>query len=145
MKLFKTILATFSIMAVMLGGSFVLNSQPAFAETSTKQEVCEAIGSEADCSGNNGGNLTDIVKTIVNVLSVMVGLTAVIMIVVAGFKYITSGGDSGKVTSAKNALVYALVGLVIVALAQFMVRVVLKQADTVTNSRLHTVATLTLK
>ena len=44
------------------------------------------------------------------------------MIMVGGFKYITSGGDSGKISSAKATIIYALVGLVIVAMAQFIVR-----------------------
>jgi hypothetical protein len=47
------------------------------------------------------------------------------MIIVGGFRYITSGGDSSNVSGAKNTLIYAVVGLVIVALAQFIVRYVL--------------------
>lgn len=145
MKIFKIVLATFAALAVITAGSSLVYNQPVYAATSTKQEVCEAIGSKADCTGNKGGNLTSIVKLIINVLSLTVGIVAVIMIIVAGFKYITSGGDTNKVTSAKNALVYAIVGLIIVALAQFIVRVVLKQADAVTNDSQYTVATITLK
>jgi hypothetical protein len=47
------------------------------------------------------------------------------MIILGGFKYITSGGDTGNVTGAKNTILYAIVGLVIVALAQIIVRFVL--------------------
>jgi hypothetical protein len=50
------------------------------------------------------------------------------MIIYGGFKYITSGGDSGNVSGAKNTLVYAIVGLIIVALAQFIVHYVLSTA-----------------
>ena len=46
------------------------------------------------------------------------------MIIISGFKYVTAGGDSAKVGSAKNTLIYALVGLVIAALAQFIVHFV---------------------
>jgi hypothetical protein len=49
-----------------------------------------------------------------------------------GFKYITSGGDSGNVTAAKNTIMYALIGLVVVALAQLIVRFVLGKANNVT-------------
>ena len=145
MKIFKIVLATFAALAVIAAGSVFTYNQPAFAATTTKQEVCDAIGSKADCSGNKGGNLTSIVKVIINVLSLAVGIVAVIMIIVAGFKYITSGGDTSKVTSAKNALIYAIIGLIIVALAQFIVRVVLNQADKVTINTRYTVATITLK
>lgn len=64
---------------------------------------------------------------IINLLSWVVGVISVIMIIIAGFRYITSGGASEKVTGAKNTLIYAIIGLVIVALAQFIVRFVLKQ------------------
>src|ERR1044072_8090570 len=74
--------------------------------------------------------IQDIVTTIVNIFSIVVGIVAVIMIVVGGFKYITSGGDSGNITSAKNTIVYAVIGLVIVALAQFIVQFVLNKVNT---------------
>lgn len=69
-----------------------------------------------------------IIRTVVNVLSVIVGLVAVIMIIWGGFRYITSGGDSGKITSARNTIIYAVIGLIIVALAQFLVQFVLARA-----------------
>ena len=65
------------------------------------------------------------IKTIVSVLSIVIGIVAVIMFIISGFKYITSGGDSNGVSSAKNTLIYAIVGLIIVALAQFFVHFVL--------------------
>ena len=43
-------------------------------------------------------------------------MTAIVMIV-AGISYATSGGDSGKVTKAKNTIVYAVIGLVVVIIA----------------------------
>ena len=52
------------------------------------------------------------------------------MIMVGGFKYITSGGDSGNITGAKNTILYAVVGLVVVALAQIIVRFVLARTTT---------------
>ena len=54
-------------------------------------------------------------------------VTAVMMIIVGGFRYITSGGASDSVSSAKNTIIYAIVGLVVVALAQFIVQFVLNR------------------
>lgn len=71
--------------------------------------------------------ITKLLQTVVNILSVVVGIIAVIMIVVAGFRYITSGGESSKVSGAKNAIIYALVGLIIVALAQIIVHFVINR------------------
>lgn len=68
-----------------------------------------------------------LLTTVINIFSLVVGIVAVIMIIVGGFKYITSGGDSGNVTGAKNTILFAVVGLIIVALAQFIVRFVLQK------------------
>lgn len=53
------------------------------------------------------------------------GVVSVIMIIIGGLKYITSAGDSGNVSGAKNTILYAIIGLVIVALSQIIVRFVL--------------------
>jgi hypothetical protein len=78
-----------------------------------------------DCTGTG---VTNIVQAVVTILSYIVGIASIIMILLAGFKYVTAGGDSNKVSSAKSTLIYALVGLVIAALAQFLVHAVLNTA-----------------
>lgn len=75
------------------------------------------------------GRLNSVLRLIINIFSLVVGVVAVIMIIVGGLKYIISGGDSGNVTGAKNTILYAIVGLVIVALAQFIVRFVLSRVS----------------
>lgn len=76
-------------------------------------------------TGTSNTDVTAIASKIVNVFSVIVGAVSVLMIIYGGFRYITSGGDSGRVGNAKNTLIYAIVGLVIVALAQLIVHFVL--------------------
>jgi hypothetical protein len=61
----------------------------------------------------------------INILTLIVGVISVIMIIVGGLKYITSGGDSSNVQGAKNTIMYAIIGLVVVALAQIIVNFVL--------------------
>lgn len=92
-----------------------------------KQEICTGIGlatADGGC-GDNGLQANNVLAAIINLLSVVIGIVAVVMIIVAGFRFITSGGDAAKVSGAKNAIIYALIGLVIVVLAQFIVRFVL--------------------
>jgi cytochrome bd-type quinol oxidase subunit 2 len=85
-------------------------------------------GTDCGSVDGSGDKLTGIIKTVINILSVIVGVVAVVMIIFGGLKYITSGGDSSNVSSAKNTIIYAIVGLVIVALAQFIVRFVLDKS-----------------
>lgn len=90
-------------------------------------EVCKGVAlTGGNCDPEPAGTgVSGIIKTVINLLSLIVGVVAVIMIVIGGLKYVISSGDSGNVTSAKNTILFALVGLVIVALAQVLVRFVL--------------------
>jgi len=93
-------------------------------------------GSSVSCTGTDGvtgGSIASDARKVVTIFSVIVGAISVIMIIYGGFRYITSGGDSGRVGNAKNTLIYAIVGLVIVALAQLIVHFVLQQTSSVTT------------
>lgn len=109
----------------------------AAAETVNIQEGlnCGAnfMFSAGTCEAPDGAaaNVDSLIVTAINILSIVVGVVAVIMIIIGGFKYITSNGDSGAVSSAKNTILYAIVGLVIVALAQIVVRFVLSETGEV--------------
>ncbi len=52
-----------------------------------------------------------------NIVYIALGTVAVVVIIVAGIMYTTSGGNAANVTKAKNAIVYAAIGLVVVLLA----------------------------
>ncbi len=110
-----------------------------YAQELGKKVQCGAdltLSPGAECEPDDAtatSRLDSIIKLIVNVFSLIVGVVAVIMIIVGGLKYITSGGDSGNVTGAKNTILYAIVGLIVVALAQFIVRFVLAKATQTTS------------
>ena len=67
----------------------------------------------------------DLVKNIVNIFLYAVGVLSVIMLIWGGIRYTTSAGDSNKVTSAKNTVLYAVVGLVVAILAWAIVNMVI--------------------
>lgn len=102
---------------------------------SIDQNLCS--GAELDVSGatcnkeDGVEKAQSLVTTVINIFSLIVGIISVIMIIFGGLRYITSGGDSAKVGAAKNTILYAIIGLVIVALAQTIVRFVLTKTPTV--------------
>lgn len=118
---------------------------PAYAAADIGDCASQGVGLNGDLTDISGGctadpnadqgtrNLTSVIATVVNIISIIVGVVAVIMIIWGGLKYITSGGESGKITSAKNTIIYALIGLVVVALAQFIVRFVLSKATSISD------------
>lgn len=95
-----------------------------------KTEVCTALGSDAACkdNGGDGSSITGVVTAVVNLLSMVVGIVAVIMIIIAGFRFVTSGGDSNAVSGARKTIIYAIVGLLVVLLSQAIVHFVLRKA-----------------
>lgn len=75
---------------------------------------------QADLFGDNG-----VFKTITNVLLFIIGAISVIMLIIGGIRYVVSGGDSGAITSAKNTILYAIVGIVVAILAYALVNFVI--------------------
>lgn len=124
-KLLIAVVLLFSVISL----TAVIN-RPVLAATA-KDAVCEGAGATDPSNPTNcssGLDLNSIIKFVLNILSIIVGITAVVMIIIAGFKFITSNGDSNNVASAKNTIMYAVVGLVIVAFAQIIVKFVLNKA-----------------
>lgn len=102
------------------------------ADNSAKSKVNEGIGQ----TGNNCDDtaVTSTIQGIIKIISYIAGIVAVIMIIVSGFKFMTSGGDSGKVASARNALIYALIGIAVVVLAQFLVHFAFTETTNATKT-----------
>jgi len=110
----------------------------ASAAANIQDSLCSGTGLNVDGGGNcasttgqGTSHIDSFITDLVNIFSIVVGVVAVIMIIVGGFRYITSGGDSNNISSAKNTIIYAIIGLIIVALAQFIVQFVLNK---VTNN-----------
>lgn len=118
-----------------------VTTAPAYAAcSSTAQGINKGVNAVSgtsttacDSSGVNDDAVATAARNIVNLFSIIVGVAAIIMIIYGGFRYITSGGDSGRVGNAKNTLIYAIIGLVVVALAQVIVRFVLAQSANITT------------
>lgn len=137
--MFKTLRNTILTLVSAVTLMAVPVAVPAVAGAQSTTQKCLNQGSNLDVSNigsSCGGTSTtsgstskinDLVKLIVNIFSLIVGIVAVVMIIVGGLRYITSGGDSNNVSSAKNTIIYAIIGLVIVALAQFIVQFVLNK------------------
>ncbi|MDB5182067.1 MAG: hypothetical protein JWP13_830 [Candidatus Saccharibacteria bacterium] len=116
-RLLLALLMAFTISFNIGGVAMAQNTtQPA------KDQVCEGVSGQFGGSCTSGGaDIDRIIKVALNILSWVAGIAAVIMIVIAGLRYITSGGDSSSIAGAKNALIYALVGVVVVAVSQGLV------------------------
>ena len=116
-----------SIVALMAVVGVGMVSEPAFAAACTNAADCVKTGATTAGGTGTTTNVGTLIKTIVNVLLYILGAIAVIMIVIGGIKYTYSNGDSSSVQSAKNTILYAVVGLVIAIMAFAIVNFVITQ------------------
>lgn len=134
-----TIMLVFPVIATPALASAVTCSNISNSVTNGANSSLPSAGGSniSDCSASSGANinsLTDLARKVVTWFSVIVGAASVIMIIYGGFRYIISGGESSRVGAAKNSLIYAIVGLIIVALAQLIIHFVLNQTNQIGSS-----------
>jgi len=78
--------------------------------------------------GNVGvaqGGLIPIVIQVINILLSLAGLVAVIYLIYGGFRYITSRGDEDEAAEAKNVIIYAIIGLIVIGISAVIVRFII--------------------
>lgn len=112
-----------SLLALVAMGGMTMAVSPALVYATPASEINKAI---VDVGGADSPTLQTRFKTITNVILFVLGAIAVIMIIIGGIRYVTSGGDSGSVTAAKNTILYAVIGLIVAILAYAIVNFVVK-------------------
>ncbi len=131
-KIFTKNLAGLLVISLaLLGFLFSSPFSPSTQAAESSKAACEALAkaegrASSTCAEGSGITVDGTVQMLLNLLSWVAGIIAVVMVMAAGLKYITSQGDSQKVAGAKNALIFAAVGIVIAVTAQIIVRFVLK-------------------
>lgn len=116
MKKIKLLVAVFSF-SLLFG--LALSPVGNVAALDTKNplgDVCQG-DSTAACAKSSTEDATGITKRVINILLYIIGALAGIMLIYGGILYATSTGDSGRVSKAKNTIMYSIVGLVLAVLA----------------------------
>lgn len=75
-------------------------------------------------AGTAQSNLPTAVTNVVNVLLILAGLVAGIYLIIGGVQYITSGSDTAGQDKAKNRILYAVIGLIVIGIAAAIVNFV---------------------
>ena len=116
------------ILPILLIAGFVTFLVVPEVSAMTLREGAEAArcdGCPADLFGDSGA-----FKQVTNTVLYIVGIIAVIMLIIGGIKYVISGGDSKKVTDAKNTILYAIIGLIIAFLSYAIVNFLISALPT---------------
>ncbi len=90
-------------------------------------EVCKGSASSSPVcqDAKNPTSPVDIIGKVVQIISIIVGIAAVIVIIISGLRMVTSAGDSKSFGSARSALLFSLVGLILAVLAGVIVNIIL--------------------
>ena len=91
------------------------------------QDSCGAAQTSSAICGANGDDLNGFLANIASILTFIIGAVAVIMIIVGAIKYVTANGDQSQISSAKNTILYSIVGLILAIAAGGIVVFVLER------------------
>lgn len=96
------------------------------------KDVCNGVKDSSICNDSSSVNPTDpitgndgIIMKVVKVISYVIGFVAVLMIIIAGLKFVTANGNSENISSARNTILYAMIGVAIAVIAPLIVRFVI--------------------
>lgn len=68
-----------------------------------------------------------IITKVTNIVAIVAGAAAVIMIIISGLLFVTAGGDSQRVQTARNTIIYVVVGLVVILLARSIIEFIVSR------------------
>ena len=137
MKRIRLLLAGFLLLGVSL---FALpafsNHASALFDAAKDQALCgiNTLANDSDTATNcstapdQSDKVNSTIRVVLNILSMIAGIVAVIMLLIGGIRFVTSQGEGGSTAAARNTVLYALVGLVVVALAQAIVLLVVNRS-----------------
>jgi len=72
--------------------------------------------------GEGKDTLSTLINPLIYNILIISGIIAFGTIIVAGFSFVSAGGDKGKTAQASQALTYGIIGLVVVAAAFLITR-----------------------
>jgi cytochrome bd-type quinol oxidase subunit 2 len=117
------------LIALAIIGITTALAAPHVLAATARDAVCGGVGLSGGTSGcGSDTGVTDTIRNVIQILSFVVGIAAVIMIVISGLRFVISNGDSQKAANARSSVIYALVGLIVAVLAQTLVIFVFKRA-----------------
>lgn len=97
-------------------------------QSKSQETVCKEL-SKLDpdaCKDDSSSILQGIVTPVIEVLIFVIGAVSVVVIIISGFLYIISTGEPNNTKRAKDALLYAVIGLVVALFAQAIVTFVIQ-------------------
>lgn len=130
----KTLAQAFIGLAIVLSAAAIMN---------TIRIALSINNLNTNCATTSCANPVIMITSTVQWVIGVIGVVAAIFIVYGGISYTTSSGDPSKLKKAKDMILYALIGLIIVALAEIITAFVSGTiSDAVQNSNINNQTTI---
>ncbi len=105
------------LVAQSVGAVNPLDQTCAQSNTISGSQICKDTGSKLFGANSFWTKL-------INTMIFIVGTVAVLMIVVGGMRYVLSGGDASSTKSAKDTILYSIIGVIIAIMSYAIVNFV---------------------
>lgn len=79
--------------------------------------ACTGVAVTGVNCGEGEEGLTSTIEAVINILLFVIGAGAVVMLVIGALRYTLSAGDAQAAASAKNTIMYAIIGIIVAVLA----------------------------
>jgi hypothetical protein len=116
------------VLAFGFGAASLAVAAPAMAANNCTDELTITNGAQcakADSAKDNLFAPNGVFSIVANTLIFLVGAVAVIYLIIGGLRYVVSSGDSKAVESAKNTILYAIIGIVVAVISFALVSFVI--------------------
>jgi hypothetical protein len=131
----KRIFATVAVFSVLLA-PFILVTNTSYASNqnngvdinrgnSNIDSICGQPGAANSSYCQDANNHTNriygkngVIVIASYIIAIIAGVTAVIIIIIGAIRFMVSGGDPNAVAGARNSIIFALVGLLVIAAAE---------------------------
>lgn len=124
------------LLSFLLLISVLMPLSSVFAQLKLNEEISgntRSMGGSAGYRDVTSAGLPEAIAAIIKAFLGTLGVILVIMVVAAGWNWFTAGGDSTKVKKAKDQMVNAIIGIIIIFSAYSITYFVFKSADTMNS------------
>lgn len=123
----KRLLVSLAALFCLLMPATALAYNPLSSACNAGQKASASSACSVDAQNDPIGGTHGALKRVSLIIASIAGIAAVIIIIVAGFEYVTSAGDPQKAAGARSAIVGAAVGIFIIVAAESILLFVLSQ------------------
>jgi hypothetical protein len=128
----KRVLSVGLLVGLMAASIFVSQASAEELLYQVCQNDPQAVACQENKSPQDPGNNTiygshGVITKAAQILTIVIGVAAVIAIIIGGLQYITATGDPSRINEAKNTILYALVGIVVAIIAQSIIVFVIRR------------------